>query len=566
VNTQIIIPRPPEFKAISYQVKATDDKRGIIEGFLNVIGNIDDGDDRTMSGAFKKTLNDSYARKSAHSLEYLWPYLWSHDPEEPPIGGIFDADEVKAKGDDPAGLFIKTQLILDIERARNVYSCFKGDTLNTGLLKQSMGYKAIRYEYTKEQGKNIRNLLEVAVWEGSAVVFPMNDLAVVTSVKSRDGSKVFAVPELPAQGDIEDMNTKYTKDIDIEDMEIKGVCGNTSGPIGPRDESWDGTKAKGQIFAAAEKDDGTISTSIAKKYFMYVDGDGSKKGDYSYPFWYAGDSPHICVGAVKAIAGNIQGSRGAAAPDGLKSKVETLYNRINKKYPNDAPLTPPWKDDGKGGNSMPEKKDFTTLFMARQAADSLEDWGDLVDTLTESMMQSFCIGDQPQADMSDALSKFSDAVMKWCDEAVQCGMPEYLADRYSYPSNLYVPYSLRVGGLDSMSKGDKPDTKAGATFSSTTKAKLDEHVNSLKDTSKKLAGHAKDLEKKANSLTELYRSEGQGPAFTEDTGKGNTSQQDSETKNNERDERRGPSSTPTREDQPEQTTEFTLDDLAAMLV
>jgi len=117
-----------------------------------------------------------------------------------------------------------------------------------------------------------------------------------------------------------------------------------------------------------------------------------------------------------------------------------------------------------------------------------------------------------------------------------------------------------------MSRSDMPDTKAGATFSSTTKAKLDEHVNSLKDTSKKLAGHAKELEKKANSLTELYRSEGQGPAFTEDTGKGNTSQQDSETKSNERDERRGPSSTPTREDQPEQTTEFTLDDLEAMLV
>src|SRR5256885_8197472 len=267
-----------------------------------------------MPNAFKKTLNDSFAHKSAHSLEYLWPYLWSHDPDEPPIGGIFDADEVKAKGNEPAGLFTKTQLILDIERARDVYACFKGDTSNTGLLKQSMGYKTIRHEYVREQGKMIRNLLEVAIWEGSAVVFPMNDLSIVTSVKSRDGSKVFTVPELPTTGDTKDMDTK---DIDIASMEIKGVCGNTSGPIGPRDESWDGAKAKGQIFAAAEKDDGTISTSIAKKYFMYVDGDGSKKGDYSYPFWFVGDSPHICVGAVKAIAGNIQGSRGASAPSGL---------------------------------------------------------------------------------------------------------------------------------------------------------------------------------------------------------------------------------------------------------
>src|SRR5260370_16378360 len=94
---------------IGGEVKATNDAQGIIEGYLNYIGNIDYGDDRTMKGAFKKTLTDSYARKSAQDLDFLWPYLWNHDYTQLPPGGIFDADET------PKGLYTKTQFNLDIQ-------------------------------------------------------------------------------------------------------------------------------------------------------------------------------------------------------------------------------------------------------------------------------------------------------------------------------------------------------------------------------------------------------------------------------------------------------------------
>ncbi|OLD63446.1 MAG: hypothetical protein AUF65_02280 [Chloroflexi bacterium 13_1_20CM_50_12] len=250
--------------------------------------------------------------------------------------------------------------------------------------------------------------------------------------------------------------------------------------------------------------------------------------------------------------------------DAIKKKVETLYNRINKKYKDATPLTPPWKDSDKGGNSMPERKDFNSLYQDAQAQAAYQSWCGLINSFTGAMIQAFTIGDEPVADMKTALEQLSTAVTAWAETSQQNGLSDYLSDQQGYGQDTpYIPYSMRLG---TMTRDEKHDTKAGATFSSTTKAKLDEHVSSLKDTSKKLAGHAKELEKKANDLTELYRSEGQGPAFAEDTGKGNTSQQDSETKSNERDERRGPSSTPTREDQPEQTTEFTIDDLEAMLV
>jgi HK97 family phage prohead protease len=167
------------FPILGGEIKATNDKEGITEGYLNYIGNIDFGDDRTMKGAFTKTLSDSYARKSQQGLDYLWPYLWNHDYNLIPPGGIFDADETNK------GLYIKTQYNLDMQMGRELYSSFKMGTMK----KQSMGYKAIVVDWVKEAGRSIRNLLEVAVMEGSAVVFPMNDLATVEVVKSQQNTR-----------------------------------------------------------------------------------------------------------------------------------------------------------------------------------------------------------------------------------------------------------------------------------------------------------------------------------------------------------------------------------------
>src|SRR6266704_2947565 len=160
---------------ISGEIKATNDQKGIVEGYLNYIGNIDFTEDRTMPGAFRKTLSDSYSRKAAQDLDYIWPFLLNHDYSQLPPGGIFEANE------DRKGLYIKTQFNLDIQMGRELYSSFKMGTMK----KQSMGYKAIQVDWVKEEGKSIRNLLEVAVMEGSAVVFPMNDLAQVDTVKNR---------------------------------------------------------------------------------------------------------------------------------------------------------------------------------------------------------------------------------------------------------------------------------------------------------------------------------------------------------------------------------------------
>ena len=72
--------------------------------------------------------------------------------------------------------------------------------------------------------------------------------------------------------------------VDTAEIEVKTVCGDTSLPIGPRDEAWDGAAAKKQIFDYAAKEDGTIDPAKARKCFLQVDGDTSLKGSYHYPF------------------------------------------------------------------------------------------------------------------------------------------------------------------------------------------------------------------------------------------------------------------------------------------
>src|SRR6266702_289789 len=169
------IERKTEYFPCISEIKEVNDAKYQIGGYLNYLNNIDFGQDRTMPGAFRKTLQDSYARKTAQGLDFLFPYLWNHSYDILPPGGIYDADE------DKKGLYVRVQFNPDIQLARELFSSFKMKTIT----KQSMGYRAIAVDWVKEEGKSIRNLLEVAVMEGSAVVFPMNDLAQVDTIKNR---------------------------------------------------------------------------------------------------------------------------------------------------------------------------------------------------------------------------------------------------------------------------------------------------------------------------------------------------------------------------------------------
>ncbi len=159
-----------EYKTFQFQLKASNDEEGMIEGYLSVFNNVDLGNDRVMKGAFKQTLKLHKSSAQKNNIAYIFPMLWQHDPNQP-IGGVTDARE------DDYGLFTKAQFDLDTQRGKEAYSGYKKGYLN----QLSIGYDVIRKSY---DDKGVRNLEELRLWEQSTVTFAMNEEALVTGVKA----------------------------------------------------------------------------------------------------------------------------------------------------------------------------------------------------------------------------------------------------------------------------------------------------------------------------------------------------------------------------------------------
>jgi len=146
--------------------KAAADDSGTLEGYLSTFGNVDLGYDVVQKGAFKKTI----AKIKAEGIPLLADHVASSASL---LGTIIDASE------DSNGLKIKARFS-SAPSAQDV----RIKLLEGHLKTMSMGYEATKYRYEERDGKTVRLLDEVKLWEGSVVVFPMNPEAVVSRVKS----------------------------------------------------------------------------------------------------------------------------------------------------------------------------------------------------------------------------------------------------------------------------------------------------------------------------------------------------------------------------------------------
>lgn len=150
-----------EFKSFAFEIKSIDDQ-GKFTGIASVYGNVDLGGDLVQKGAFTKTLAERGTEV---------PILWQHKTAEPiGLGTLTDG---------PDGLMIEGQLCLDTVRGKEAYALMKAKIIK-GF---SIGYDTIKQKFEK----GVRNLLELKLWEVSCVTFPMNEEALLTSVKSIDG-------------------------------------------------------------------------------------------------------------------------------------------------------------------------------------------------------------------------------------------------------------------------------------------------------------------------------------------------------------------------------------------
>ena len=150
-------------KSFPFELKGLTDE-GTFEGYLSTY-DIDECNDQVVPGAFKRTLSAWNKKKSPI------PLLWQHDPNQP-IGFIENAEE------DETGLRVKARLLLKLGKAQEAYELLQAKVLHS----MSIGYKNLKDQTVD----GIRKLKEIKLYEGSLVLWPMNNTALVTSFKADD--------------------------------------------------------------------------------------------------------------------------------------------------------------------------------------------------------------------------------------------------------------------------------------------------------------------------------------------------------------------------------------------
>lgn len=144
---------------------------GQFQGYAAVFDNVDFGKDVIAKGAFAESLKETGGKI---------PILNHHDPAHQ-IGWNLEARE------DEHGLFVRGQLDLNVQAARERHSLMRMAAKVGGKSGLSIGFQTLREEAYPEDF-SIRQLKEVRLFEYSLVTFPMNPQAGVTRVKARQGS------------------------------------------------------------------------------------------------------------------------------------------------------------------------------------------------------------------------------------------------------------------------------------------------------------------------------------------------------------------------------------------
>jgi HK97 family phage prohead protease len=137
---------------------------GSFEGLLSPYGNVDGGGDVVEPGAYTKTLQE-------HGNKV--PLLWQHKTDTP-VGDLTLEDR-------PDGLWCKGQLLMALGDAVKAHLLIKARIVK-GL---SIGFETVKDSVEK----GIRHLKEIRLYEGSIVTFPMNEAAMITSVKGSKDAK-----------------------------------------------------------------------------------------------------------------------------------------------------------------------------------------------------------------------------------------------------------------------------------------------------------------------------------------------------------------------------------------
>ena len=149
-----------EYKALQFKADNVNSDERIISGYASTY-DLDQGGDIIVKGAFPNTLS------SGRSVKVLWQHK-----QDIPVG------KPRLMREDDQGLYVEAY-IAKTERGDEALALAKEGIIDSF----SIGYSVNDSEY-KDDG--VRLIKDLTLYEFSLVTFPMNEKAIITSVKSLD--------------------------------------------------------------------------------------------------------------------------------------------------------------------------------------------------------------------------------------------------------------------------------------------------------------------------------------------------------------------------------------------
>lgn len=196
-----------------------DNETGTFTCYGNVKGNIDHARDRTLDGAYMKSIE-------RHMKNGTMPKMfWMHNPYELPVGKWIEMRE------DEKGLFLRGK-ISDTAMGRDIYTLMKDGAIDSF----SIGYIEVESRWNTE--KQCNDLIELDIKEISIVTFACNEESLLQDIKHRidegetvtkaDLRVILKSTGLLSKRQIENVTANYQPVVNDEFSELKSLLEQSS--------------------------------------------------------------------------------------------------------------------------------------------------------------------------------------------------------------------------------------------------------------------------------------------------------------------------------------------------
>lgn len=298
-----------EQKTMPTVVKEIDAEHGIVQHYVAIMGNLDDGNDIIMPGAFTKTVAENARRVrvlDCHNTDSVLRVVGRPLALREVGRAELPAAVLEVAPDATGALLATTQYALDTKNGREVFELIKGGYLP----ETSIGFDTLQEDYeqqldAKGKPRTVRLLKEIRLWEYSNVLWGMNPATATVSAKEKGATAMY---------------------------ELKRVMPVLDAALAPRETEWDGPAAESRVRAWATNADGELNWGDYARAFMWYDTESPEQfGAYHLAIGDIADGELVIVPrGVFTVAAALRGSRGATLPylsDADRARVITNVNR-----------------------------------------------------------------------------------------------------------------------------------------------------------------------------------------------------------------------------------------------